>query len=302
MSYRNKLVAGLWLIAISLCASCNRSNPPDNAAVVEKGLQDSVSAQDSITFGVYTTDKPTTVVKMMAPALNSLEELLNQKLDQPVEIKMRVINEYDAGIEMIASGEIDISRLGPASYIAARSIDPNLQLLAMESNGGQRKFNGVIAVHRDSDIKSLGQLKGKSFAFGDELSTIGRYLSQALLLEAGLSANDFSNYEYLGRHDTVGMAVAAGDFTAGALKENTFVELVESGEPIKVLTKFDNVTKPWVARGGLDPTIASALKSALLEIDGQKVASVCDGGFLEADDSYFEPISAAIAASKEFVQ
>jgi hypothetical protein len=36
----------------------------------------------------------------------------------------------------------------------------------------------VIAVQKDSPLKTLAELKGKKFAFGDQNSTIGRYLAQ----------------------------------------------------------------------------------------------------------------------------
>ena len=48
----------------------------------------------------------------------------------------------------------------------------------------------------------------KSFAFGNELSTIGRYLAQQYLMQHGIHEKDLSHYKYLGRHDRVGTAVA----------------------------------------------------------------------------------------------
>jgi len=229
--------------------------------------------------------------------LEDLEKVLNLKLDKPIDIKFKVTSEYEEGINQLANGSVHFSRLGPASFVIAKEKNPNLKLLAMESKKGARIFNGVIAIHKDSPLTSVAQLKGHSFAFGDPLSTIGRYLSQSLLLEKGLNSTDFSTLSYLGRHDKVGMAVAAKDFTAGALKESTFDKLVATGYPIKCLTKFDNVTKPWVAHPSLDSEIAEALKQSLLEL---KSSTVSKDGFLTAEDEYYTQIRVAMKQSENF--
>ena len=69
----------------------------------------------------------------------------------------------------------------------------------MESKKGQKTFNGVICIHKTSSIKKVSELAGKRFAFGNELSTIGRYLSQLYLLNNGVKASDLGYYEYLGK-------------------------------------------------------------------------------------------------------
>ncbi|MDF1811835.1 MAG: PhnD/SsuA/transferrin family substrate-binding protein [Verrucomicrobiales bacterium] len=263
------------------------------------GKRKSASAQEAevLTFGLYAADKASTVVEQFAPTLTQLEKSLTERLGRPVKLQLKITTEYGKGIQFIEEGIVDFSRLGPASFVIAKKRNPDLELLAMESKKGERVFNGIIAVHRDSPIRELSELKGKSFAFGDPLSTIGRYLSQTELLKAGLSGEDFSKYEYLGRHDKVGMAVAAGSFTAGALKESTFNTLVEQGEPLRVLLKFDNVTKPWVAHPKLEREVIDALRSALLEME---TSSVSKDGYLAAADEDYSSIQKAIAMSKEF--
>ncbi len=286
------------IAASFLCLIGCQSNNEEPASVAETPAQtESVAESKVVLFGLYTADKASTVVEEFAPTIDSLEKSVNEKLEEPIEIQFKIANEYQQGISQIADGTVHFSRLGPASFVLSKEQNPDLQLLAMESKKGERVFNGIIAIHADSDIETVEGLAGKSFAFGDELSTIGRYLSQALLLEAGLSSDKFEKYEFLGRHDTVGMAVAAGDFTAGALKESTFKKLVEDGQPIKALTKFDNVTKPWVAHQSLDSKIVEAISQSLLEMES---SSVSKDGFLTATEAHYAPVREAMTASKKF--
>jgi len=259
------------------------------------------SAQLTLTFGTYAADKPTETVRKYGPFLAFLSRELSEELDYPVTIRMKIDKEYDAAIENLASGAVDFARFGPASYVAAKQKNPDISILAMESKKGKKRFNGVIAVHADSTFQTLGDLRGHTFAFGDELSTIGRYLSQSQLLDAGISAGDLAEFAYLGRHDIVGEAVGSEKFTAGALKESTFKKLVKKGVPIRALVKFDNVTKPWLGSSRLPGDIAEALTRAMLdESNLEQVQKVAKHGFLPGSDQDYDFVRRAIEHSMSF--
>ena len=113
-------------------------------------------------------------------------------------------------------------------------------------------------------------MKGHSFAFGNENSTIGRYLSQRYLSKNYIHARDLSKFNYFKNHDKVGAMVALGIFDAGALKNSTFKKLQKKGAKLRKLAEFDNITKPWVARAGLDQSIVLALRKTLLSIKNHK--------------------------------
>ena len=259
------------------------------------------TAQLTLTFGTYAADKPTETVRKYGPFLAFLSKELSAELGVPVTIRMKIDKEYDAAIKNLATGVVDFARFGPASYVAAKGMNPGISILAMESKKGKKRFNGVIAVHSDSALQSLGDLRGHSFAFGDELSTIGRYLSQSQLLDAGISADDLSGFAYLGRHDIVGEAVGSGKFAAGALKESTFVNLVNKGVPIRAMVKFDNVTKPWLAASDLSPDVARALTDIMLDPSHlEQLRKVAKHGFLAGSDNDYDFVRRAIEHSMSF--
>lgn len=266
-------------------------------------LASHVHAADAIrlNFGVYSSNKPSAMVRIFKPTLQALESRMTDKLGREVDIRMQIAKSYDKGISDLTNGKVDFSRFGPASYTEAKKMNDGLRILAMENYKSSKVFYGIIAVHTDSDIQTLDQLRGKSFAFGSESSTIGRFLSQLYLEKHGIHADDLSNYEYLGRHDKVGTAVGAGSFDAGALNEKTFKKLVEAGEPIRELVRFPNVTKPWIARAELDPEIYNALRDSLLEINNKTaLAGLKVDGFLPGDDSDYEEIRNSIANNDAF--
>jgi len=257
----------------------------------------------SLNFGVYTSDKPTEVVKQFKPVLEVLEKSLSEKLGLSVDIHLQVASTYQKGIANLVDGTVDFARFGPASYVLAKEKAPGIEVLAMESKKGGKVFYGIICVPGDSPIFEVSELKGKSFAFGDERSTIGRYLSQQHLLEHGISAKYLTDYEYLGRHDRVGAAVARKQFDAGALKESTFKKLVAKGMPIRAIASFPNVTKPWIARNDLNSDHRDAIRAALLEMKDPAALKVLKkNGFLEGSDDDYSIIRQAIATNPAFFQ
>ena len=298
MNHKKKSVWGsLLLVLIITISGCNQTAPDTTANESDEIVTETNENIDTISlvFGVYTSDKPSEVVKQFQPILNSLEADMSNTLGQPVEISFQVAPTYEEGIANIVNGDVDFSRFGPASYIEAVIANPDLELLALESSNGEKIFYGIIAIHEDSDIETVSDLTGKRFAFGDELSTIGRYLSQAHLFEQGVLASDLSHFEYLGRHDTVGMAVGAGEFDAGALKESTFKKLVEQGILIRELVRFPNVTKPWFAHPQLSPAVLQALQQALLTMDDPAaLEALGKDGFLAGSHEDYSLIQDAI--------
>lgn len=261
----------------------------------------SARAEITLTFGTYAADKPTETVRKYRPFLSFLADRMTERLGEKVSIKMHIAKEYEEGIRQLAEGEVDFARFGPASYVMVKEENAAVRIIAIESKKGEKRFKGVIVVHRDSAVQSLEELAGLTFAFGDELSTIGRYLAQAQLLEAGISGADLHSFSYLGRHDLVGEAVGAGKFTAGALKESTFKKLVAKGVPIRVLMSFDNVTKPWLASAGLDDTVLETMRAVMLSSQNEEIVRrVSKNGFLASEDADYDIIRDAIEHSRGF--
>lgn len=254
-----------------------------------------------LTFGAYASDKPSAMVEQLRPTLDLLEKGAAKLLGQPVHIKLQVARDYEIGVANLVTGRFDFERLGAAPYVLAKEQAPGIEILAAERFGKGKLFDGVICVAKSSGIHTVAQLKGKTFAFGSEESTIGRYMAQLYLARAGITRSDLKSFEYLERHDRVGMAVGAGQFDAGALEGTIFDKLVADGVPIRPLATFQNPTKAWVARVGLDPRIKKALSRALLAIkDPKALAALRFDGFLPAEDHDYDVVRKAIKENWRF--
>ncbi|MCP4349163.1 MAG: PhnD/SsuA/transferrin family substrate-binding protein [Desulfobacterales bacterium] len=264
----------------------------------------SISHADvDLIFGLYASDKPTALKKMFDPVLKELEKKAGAKLGEPVKISIKFSKSYEQGVKDFVDGKVDFVRFGPASYVEAKKSNASIDILAAEAKKGKKTFNGIICVLKSSAIHSAGDLKGKSFAFGNKRSTIGRYLSQQYLIKNGIRASDLDRYEYLKNHQAVAVAVARGIFDAGALKESTFKKIVKKGADLRSVASFLNVTKPWIARAGLPDKVKKALKESLMEIkDPAVLKELKKDGFLPGDDSDYAVIRSTIENNDSFFQ
>ncbi|PCI05097.1 MAG: phosphonate ABC transporter substrate-binding protein [Hyphomicrobiales bacterium] len=258
-------------------------------------------ANETLVFGTYAFEKPTTTVQKMRPILDALEIRLQEQLGRPVKIRLQVARNYHRAIQDLAQGRVDFGRYGQAAYVLAKDENPDLDILAAEGDQKKKTFQSVIIVHNDSRIFSLDDLTGKSFAFGSIYSTTGRYFPQHFLASRGITVRNLSRYSYLRRHDRVGWAVSDGNYDAGAVSKWVYEDLKKRGAKIRAIASFANVTKPWVARSGLSVEMKSAIRQALISLRGVQVLDLIKKDcFIPGDDSDYDGVRMAIANNRLF--
>lgn len=256
------------------------------------------AAELVLRFASYATERPSEELRKMEPFQKEVERGLREK-GVTAKVEVRIYPTYDEAIQALHLGEVDFSRLGPVNYVLAKQKTPKLILLACEGHGGDKAFSGVIVVSNTSNIHSIADLRGKKFAFGDPTSTTGRYLPQAELVKAGLTIRDLASYDYLGRHDKVVFAVAAGAFDAGATNERTFQKYaVDKG--LRELARFPSPTQAWVARGELDREVVKALRSTLFSMKGAALEYIDRNGFLPSNDSDYDELRKTMKLVRAF--
>lgn len=260
-----------------------------------------VQANETLVFGTYAFEKPTTTVQKMRPILDALENRLQEQLGKPVKIRLQIARNYHRAIQDLAQGRVDFGRYGQAAYVLAKEENPDLDILAVEGDQKKKTFQSVIIVHNDSRIFSLDDLTGKSFAFGSIYSTTGRYFPQNFLTSRGITVRNLSRYSYLRRHDRVGWAVSDRIYDAGAVSRWVYEDLKKRGAKIRPIASFANITKPWVARAALSDEMKSAIRDALISLRGVQVLNLIKKDcFLPGDDSDYDNVRITIANNRLF--
>ena len=127
---------------------------------------------------------------------------LEEKLGIPIEVT--VTENYVSLIDGMKNSTIDIGWYGAFSYIAAESeMELNPLVLETRKDSGAY-YQSLIITHKDSGIRSIEGLEGKSFAFVDSGSTSGFVLPYALFKSRQIDYEQFfSEYYYAGSHEQV---------------------------------------------------------------------------------------------------
>ena len=224
-----------------------------------------------------------------------------------VKVKFVPVLDYAATVEGLAANRLDIVWYGGFTSVQAVERAKGATRLVMREEDAS--FKSVFVTRTDSGIKTLADLKGKTFAFGSVSSTSGHLMPRHFLRAAGVDPErDFRKFGFSGAHDATAAWVEAGRVDAGAVNFLVWRKLVDKK---KIDTKTTHVfwtTPPyvdyvWVARGGVPEEIREKFKQALLKLDYSKPEDrkVMDlqrtRKFIPAKDSDWDGIrKAAIAA------
>lgn len=190
-----------------------------------------------------------------------LASYLSQALGQPVAVRVGV--NYDEHIAAVGRDEVDIAFMGPVPYVKMISRYGPKPLLARFEVNGDPNLYGTIVTRSQSPLRSIKELKGHSFAFGDPESTMSHIMPRHLLMEAGVTVNTLSEFRFLGSHHNVALAVLAGDFDAGAVKREVFDEFEGKGLRLLALTP-PTPDHLFLARSTLPLQQIQRLREALL--------------------------------------
>ena len=201
------------------------------------------------------------VVRRFTP----LAEALAREAERPVVVRVGV--SYADNIAAIGTDSVDIAYMGPASYVTMVSRYGTKPLLARQVINGDPMLHGEIIVRQDSAIRSLGDLKGKRFAFGDPDSTGSHVVPAAMLREAGVPESALAQAVFLHAYRNIALAVLAGDFDAGAVHEDIFREYAPRG--LRALAHQPPVADHlFVASGRLSVKEVDTLRRAMQELPG----------------------------------
>lgn len=138
-----------------------------------------------------------------------------------VPVKLFTPADYDGVIQGMVGGSLDMAWFGASSYAKAYLTDPeSVEPVLVKTNlDGSFSYHSIGFARKDKDIKSLADMKGKVFAFGDPNSTSG-YLIPSIEIpqETGASMENgayFGEVKFTGGHEQTIVAVANGEVDAG---------------------------------------------------------------------------------------
>lgn len=270
-----------------MLACCNKIS--DKSEALEK-IAVHFKKDNEIIFGVNPFIAPESIKTMYLPILD--------RVCKSVGLKARtlIVKDYEALSETMQNNILDIGWFSPFAYVNARK-KCGVEAILTPKVAGKYSYNGYIITRKDKNIKTVEDLKNKSFAYVDVNSASGYLYARHLLKSNNMNPDKtFSKTVFLGNHDNVIKAVLNGEIDAGATFNEAFDKAKLDGIDIsnlQILAKTEDIPKDALAvRSDLPKELIIKLKKAFVEFDDYRGIETKVQGFVESADENYNVIRA----------
>lgn len=218
-------------------------------------------AQGVLNFGLVPAEDP----RLMITDNQALIDALQQAT--AIDIKPFVATDYNGVIEALRARRLDIALLGPFSYVLATTLAELEPVAIPETQKQGPTYHSVIVARKDHNIRSLADLRGRTFAFVDPSSTSGHLFPKAAMLRAGLKPDTELRAIFAGSHDASVIAVQNGKVDAAAVADGLLDAAIARGmvkpEDIVVVWKSEPIPgSPVVMRRDLPEPVKQKIRAA----------------------------------------
>lgn len=220
-----------------------------------------------------------------------LKAYLTQALGS--EVNLIIPTNYNATVEALGNGSLDFAYLGALTYVKAHE---RYGVVPLVQRAIDKEFHTLFITSANSPIRSLNDLKGKKFAFGDINSTSGHLIPYMEMKQAGIDPDNDLQFRYTGSHPATAKAVESGAVDAGALDETVYKSMIADGKldgsKVHVLyTSKPFVDYVWVARKDVSPATQQKFAQAftgLKEGQNDEILKILRGkNFVRATDEEY---------------
>ncbi|RMG61457.1 MAG: phosphate/phosphite/phosphonate ABC transporter substrate-binding protein [Deltaproteobacteria bacterium] len=262
-----------------------------------------------------TVSPPKAPLRVAFQVCNSLEEnrarftplarYLEEKLGRKIIVSH--VNTYDF-LDKAKKGEFDFIQSNGYIYVLVKE-EVGAKLVAREVKADTGKDTGGLIVTRaDSPIRTVADLKGKTFVFGPVLSPGGYMCQYYTMVESGFDPEtDLARYDFLKgswKHEKVVYGVYFGAYDAGAVKVGDLERMEREGKidrkDFRVVASSPPVPNcTFYALPHVGDDLVESMRDALLslkksdtvEVNGEVLNVLLrDGikGYVAGDDSEYD--------------
>ena len=232
-----------------------------------------------------------------------LRDTMAEKMSEAIGVPVTTYRatDYSAAVEAMRTGNAQLAYLGPFSYVTARERAGAECLVVQGEVGTKGGYQSYIVVQADSDIQSLEDLQGKTFAFVDPESTSGNVIPTDEILSAfddlHTDGKFFSSAMFAGSHQGSLQAVVQGNVDAAAVASSTYENQIEEGlvneEDLRIIHESPDIPgSPIAIQKDLPQELKDKVKEFLLNYDDPEYFGDEEGKeperFVEISDSDYD--------------
>lgn len=283
--------AGAVLLALSICLLVFCATRPVGAARAEEAGE--------IRVAFIPQENPEKLISSVKPAMDFLEKEMGRR------VRYFITLNYSAAVEAMISKKADVSFMPPLPYVLAHR-HAGVEAVLGEIYEGRPYYHSRIFVRKDSGIKNLSDLRGKTIAYVDPISSSGFMYPHDLFARAGLVRGGLEKPEggffrrvYFAGGDQQAIGAVVGGFVDAAGVSQYAVNLLRGGERDKIAAIAQSARIPShnvVVRKGLNPEVRQRLVSAMMQLNRPEhrvLRRVLYGtdGYVRVDHSHYQPVA-----------
>jgi len=278
----------LGLLVLVAAPGC--SDPPRHP---REKLQTTPNPQVEATYTIalFATMSPTTMVRNWQPICDHLAATAK------LGLTLRIFKRYRDIYDQVLSSDIHLVVGGTLLYLAMHD-KAGFYPLVRRTFADQDTNRSILVVRKDSEVKTLLDLQGRTIAFTDRTSTSG-YLYPALLFaRAGITNLEtyFSHMVFTGNHESTLLAVLNREVEAAGLSNRVFARFPERNKKLRIIASSLEIPMgPIGCSRSVPPAHAERLRQALLHLgtDGRMryhLQALGIVGFAEPDEATYEAV------------
>jgi phosphonate transport system substrate-binding protein len=221
----------------------------------------------TVRFGV----EPYDTAARLVPIYQKVGELIGKQLGCPVQVF--VATNYNAEIEAMRNGKLEIGEFGPLGYVLAHQVAKAEAVAAFgAADGKPDTYRASIVTYPGSGIKTVAEIKGHSFAFSDPASTSGHLFPAYGLRLAGIDPDKDIKPLFAGSHTASFEALYNHKVDAGELNSEQLESAKQRGHykdgDLVFLWKSNAIpTDPFAVRGNLPSAFKDRVTKVLQTLD-----------------------------------
>ena len=222
---------------------------------------------------------PTADPELMLEDTEQMRAWMEQSLGRPV--KLDIAKSYDDLQARLLREEIDLAALPPYLYVESKQREPRLEIIATKLVEGSSGNDSIMYVSESSNIRDVGELKGKRFCIPDYKSTTGYLFPRLAFRKAGLDPDKDVTTHLSGSHLQAMRDLIEGVCEAAATYSGGYLAADRAGIPVARLQQLAIIGRSphdaMVTKASMPPEERQRIQDALLSFkpkDGGKVGRV----------------------------
>ena len=221
---------------------------------------------DTLIFSYTPVEDPSVYENQFKEFMDYLEKNTGKK------VKWYGAESYAAQVEAMRSGRLHVAGISTGPTVFGVNLAGYVPIAIMGFADGRFGYKLQLITHKDSDIRSFADMKGKKIAHVTPSSNSGNQAPRALFGALGVTPDKDYEVTYSGKHDNSIMGVANKDYDAAPIASSVLDRMHDKGvvskDDLRVI--WESKLFPTTSYGyvhNLHPDLARKVTYSFLSFD-----------------------------------